>query len=139
MSIKFKKYWLLIVVLSFIIPWADPFFNLNLFEHLVLTLKICVPLILIIELLTLVIGKIRSSLKNKKFKKKTQFVFLKFFLTGVIKQGGVNILNKSSKFKFYSLKKFTTNGICIVNFCALYVKISYRRYHKHMIYNIILT
>ena len=71
MSIKFKKYWLLIAVLSFIIPWADPFFNLNLFEHLVLTLKICVPLILIIELLTLVIGKIRSSLKNKKFKKKT--------------------------------------------------------------------
>jgi len=71
MSIKFKKYWLLIVVLSFIIPWADPFFNLNLFDYLVLTLKICVPLILIIELLTLVIGKIRLLLKKKKFKKKT--------------------------------------------------------------------
>ena len=66
MSIKFKKYWLLIAVLSFILPWADPFFNLNLFDHLILTLKICVPLILIIEVLTLLIGKIRSLLKNKK-------------------------------------------------------------------------
>ncbi len=66
MSIKFKKYWLLIAIVSFILPLADPFFNLNLFNHLVLTLKICVPLILIIELLTLVIGKIRSLLKNKK-------------------------------------------------------------------------
>ena len=66
MSIKFKKYWLIIVLLSFILPWADPFFNLTLFDHLVLTLKICFPLILIIEVVTLVIGKIRSSLKNKK-------------------------------------------------------------------------
>ena len=66
MSIKFKKYWLLIAIVSFILPLADPFFNLNLFNHLVLTLKICVPLILIIEVLNLVIGKIRSLLKNKK-------------------------------------------------------------------------
>ena len=66
MSIKFKKYWLLIAIVSFILPLADPFFNLNLFNHLVLTLKICVPLIFIIELLILVIGKIRSLIKNKK-------------------------------------------------------------------------
>ena len=66
MSVKFKKYWLLIAIVSFLLPLADPFFNLNLFNHLVLTLKICVPLILIIEVLNLVIGKIRSLLKNKK-------------------------------------------------------------------------
>ncbi len=66
MSIKFKKYWLLIAIVSFLLPLADPFFNLNLFNHLVLTLKICVPLILIIEVLNLVIGKIRSLLNNKK-------------------------------------------------------------------------
>jgi len=66
MSIKFKKYWLLIAIVSFLLPLADPFFNLNLFNHLVLTLKICVPLILIIEVLNLVIGKIRLLLKNKK-------------------------------------------------------------------------
>ena len=63
-NVFFKKKFIILCIISYVIPLFDPYYNLNKIDHLIFSLKTLIILIIISRALKFLIKKIKI-LRNK--------------------------------------------------------------------------